>query len=126
MFNLFIQNKDISCNFCYRRVQKKLKGCTTYVWKSYFSLQCYTNIRSFFLFFFFFSLFFFSTSVAFFNWCKHLESQSSDSNDCSFSYFLLLSYAYKGFKQYTQKYSDVEIGFSCFSLRPPTTLPELN
>lgn len=43
MFNLFLQNKEISWYFYCRWVQNKRRGCITFIWKVCFSLQCYTN-----------------------------------------------------------------------------------
>lgn len=48
VFNLFLQNKEISWYFCYRRLQNKWKGCITFTWKVCFSLQCYANINPLF------------------------------------------------------------------------------
>lgn len=65
-------------------MQNKWKGCIAFIWEACFFLQCYTNISPLF-----------SEVLLFVKWCKHLESRSPNSSECSFSYCLPLSYAYK-------------------------------
>lgn len=116
MFNLFLQNKEISWYFCYRWAQNKWKGCITFIRKACFpSSVTPTSAHCFW------KRCFLSTSVSSLKAGVLIPVIAP-----SAIVFLFHMHTKEDLKQYAQKFSDAEIGFSCLSVPTPPALPKLN